>query len=364
MTAPLLLTVFPTFAVGGAQARFTALANHLGSSWRHAIVAMDGNLASRERLDPGLEVRFPSLQVRKGDTAGNIRRFRAALGVLRPDTLLTHNFGSIEWTMANAFGRVRQVHVEDGFGPEERSGQLPRRVWLRRVFLRGRTVALPSATLMRIASDTWQLSPKWLRYIPNGIDLARFEGAVAAPAWPAEGPVVGTVAGLRPEKNIARLLRAFRLATDGLPAILVVVGDGPERGALQRLATELGIGERVYWMGQLADPAPVLKAFDVFALSSDTEQMPLSLLEAMAAGLPTAATDVGDVRMMLPEPGRRFVTAPDDGALAGSLRGLLADPALRRELGAQSRAKAAAEFDQRRMFAAWGCVLEGREPPG
>ena len=79
MTAPLLLTVFPTFAVGGAQARFTTLVNHFGPRWRHAIVSMDGNLSCRERLDPALDVAFPRLEVRKGDTLGNVRRFHAAL---------------------------------------------------------------------------------------------------------------------------------------------------------------------------------------------------------------------------------------------------------------------------------------------
>ena len=112
----------------------------------------------------------------------------------------------------------------------------------------------------------------------------------------------------------------------------------------------------------MSDPAPLLRAFDIFALSSDTEQMPLSLLEAMAAGLPTAATDVGDVRSMLPEAGRRFVTTPDEASLAAALAALLADPDLRRALGRESRAKAETAFDQRTMFASWASALEGQAP--
>ncbi|GAC1480153.1 MAG: glycosyltransferase family 4 protein [Acetobacteraceae bacterium] len=362
MTAPLILTVFPSFAVGGAQIRFTTIVNHFGTRWRHAVVAMDGNLASRERLAPGLDVLFPDLGIRKGDTLGNVRQFHAALKALRPHTLLTNNFGSIEWAMANRAGPVRHVHVEDGFGPEERQHQLPRRVWLRRIFLRGRTVALPSRTLMRIAAETWRLDPRRLRYVPNGIDLDRFAGPPAPQPWPGDGPVIGTVTALRAEKNLGRLLRAFHLVVQDTPARLVLVGDGPERPALQGLAGELGIADRVHWPGHVARPDALIKALDIFALSSDTEQMPLSLLEAMAAGLPAASTDVGDVRAMLPEAGGRFVTPLDDVALAGALRTLVRDPALRRSLGAANRAKAVREFDQGAMFDAWAELLDGTAP--
>ncbi len=359
MTAPLLLTVFPTFAVGGAQIRFTTIANHFGPRWRHAIVAMDGNLACRERLALDLDVQFPKLDIRKGDTLGNVRRFRAALHGLRPQTMLTNNFGSIEWAMANRTGLVRHVHVEDGFGPEERQQQLPRRVWLRRLFLRGRRVALPSQTLMRIAAGTWKLSPRHLRYVPNGIDLNRFGGPAPPQPWPGDGPAIGTVTALRPEKNLARLLRAFRLATRDAPARLVVIGDGPERPALEALARELGIAGAVHWAGQVVQPAGLIKALDIFAMSSDTEQMPLSLLEAMAAGLPAVATDVGDIRAMLPEPGRRFVVPLEDAALGEAMRTLIGSADLRRALGTANRAKAERDYDEQTMFAAWAELLGG-----
>ncbi len=360
MTTPLLLSVFPTFAVGGAQMRFTTIANHFGSSWRHAIIAMDGRTEARERLDDALEVEFPTVAIRKGDTLGNVRRFRAALVALRPRTLLTHNFGSIEWSVANRIALTPQVHVEDGFGPEERERQLPRRVWLRRMFLRGRTVVLPSQTLMRIASGVWRLPRERLHYVPNGIDLERFAGPPSPAPWPGEGPIVGTVAALRPEKNIARLIRAFAMASQGIPARLVLIGDGPERPDLERLAAGLGLRGQVFFAGHVADPAAMIKAFDVFAMSSDTEQMPISLLEAMAAGLPAAATDVGDIRAMLPEEGRRFVTERDDAALSDALGSLIRQPALRAEIGAACRRKASQDYSQDRMLARWAGLLEGR----
>jgi len=346
--------------MGGAQSRFVTLVNHFGPAWRHAVVAMDGNTGARERLDPGLNLDFPKIEVRKGDTIGNLRRFRAALRALRPAALLTHNFGSIEWAMANRLRLVHQVHVEDGFGPEERNRQIPRRVWLRRLFLRGRTVALPSRNLMRIATEIWRLPPASLRYVPNGIDLARFAGPSTPPPWPGAGPIVGTVTALRPEKNLGRLVRAFHLAAAGSPARLVLIGDGPERPGLEQLARELGIADRVHFAGHISDPAPLIKALDIFAMSSDTEQMPMSLLEAMAAGLPAVATDVGDIRAMLPEAGRAFVTPLEDEALGQALGTLIRQPRLREELGAANRAKAEQDFSQHAMFQAWAGLLAGR----
>ena len=356
MAPPLLLHVYSTFGVGGPQVRFAAIANHFGQRWRHVIVAMDGNTACRERLDPGLSVSFPDVGLHKGETTGNIRRIRAVLREMRPRTLITSNWGSIEWAMANALPLVRHVHLEDGFGPEERDRQLPRRVWTRRVFLRRSTVVVPSRVLERIATEVWRLPRGRLRYVPNGIDMGKFgTGGAAENAV----PVVGTVTALRAEKNLARLVRAFRRVVDVMPATLVLVGDGPELPMLQALVAELGLGGTVRFTGHVAQPQALYAGFDVFALSSDTEQMPLSVLEAMAARLPVAATDVGDVREMLAEANGRFVVPRDDGALAEALAALLRDPARRGAIGADNRAKAERDFDQATMFAAWAALFDG-----
>ena len=360
MAPPLLLHVYPTFAIGGAQVRFAAIANRFGRRWRHAIVAMDGNTACRERLSSNLDVSFPDIPNRKGAVLGNVRRFRGVLRELRPHALLTANFGAIEWAMANTGSVVRHIHVEDGFGPEERSVQLRRRVLLRRLFLRRCTVVLPSRVLWRIATEIWRLDPARLRYIPNGVDLARFTLPCEA-GFPGDGPLIGCVAALRAEKNLARLLRAFARVRESEPARLVIVGDGPERPALQALAASLGVADAVHFAGHVAEPQRLYRCFDVFALSSDTEQMPLTVLEAMAAGLPVAATAVGDIRDMLAPENAAFITPLDDAALAGALRILLHDKPLRRIVGAANRARAERDFDEERMFQAYAALYDG--PP-
>ncbi len=351
MPAPLVLHVFPSFAVGGAQIRFAALANRFGPRWRHAVVALDGVEACRSRLAPGLDVTFPAVLTRKGDTLGNIRRARQLLRSLRPAALVTSNWGAIEWAMANIPPITRHIHTEDGFGPEERDRQLPRRVWTRRLVLRRSPVVLPSRTLLDIATNQWRLPAARLHYIPNGVDIRRFAPAADRPP----GQVIGTVAALRPEKNLARLLRAFQTLPP--PARLVIVGDGGERARLHALAAELGIAGRVEFTGPCADPERLYAGFDIFALASDTEQMPLSVLEAMAAGLPVVSTDVGDVRHMLAPANAIAVVPLQDAALAAALRSQLAAPGLRAELGAANRAKAVRDYDQEVMFQAYAALI-------
>ena len=362
----MVLHVFSTFAVGGPQVRFLSVANRFGPAWRHAVIAMDGTDTARDRLGPTVDVDFPTVEIRKGSTVANVRSFRRALRRLRPDTLVTYNWGAIEWALANTPTLVRHVHIEDGFGPEEQATQIPRRVWMRRLFLRRATVMVPSRTLHRIATEVWRLPRNRVLYVPNGVDLTRYRATSgeAAPAWPGHGPVIGTVATLRPEKNLPRLIRAVRLLAERMPVRLVIVGDGPERGPLQALATTLGIADAVHLTGYCAAPQAMYRGFDVFALSSDTEQMPLSVLEAMASGLPVAATDVGDVRAMVAAPNLPFVVPRDDAALADAIERLLRDPEARGEIGAANRSKAEQEFDEDRMFRAHAALLDGTPVPG
>jgi glycosyltransferase involved in cell wall biosynthesis len=354
MRAPLVAHVFPTFAVGGAQVRFAAVANHFGAEFRHLVVSLDGNLACRERLRPGLDVTFPEIDAAKHAMLANAWRFRKQLRAWRPDVLVTCNWGAIEFALANLWPVTRHLHIVDGFGPEERDTQIRRRVLVRRIALGRTPVVLPSRNLVRIATETWKLPRSVIRYVPNGVDLARFAPS-GVQGDPAE-TVIGTVAALRPEKNIARLLRGFATLPAGR---LVIVGDGPERPALEALASTLGVSQRVHFAGHHQDTAPFYAGFDIFALSSDTEQMPLSVLEAMAAGLPVVATDVGDVRLMLAAENLPCVTRLDDNAFAAALGGLLADPDRRRRIGLANLDKARRDFDQAAMFAAYGALWRG-----
>ena len=267
--------------------------------------------------------------------------------------LVTYNWGSVEWAMANRlFPLARHIHIEDGFGPEERDRQLLRRVLFRRLALGGShtTVVLPSRTLLRIATEQWRLRKESLRYIVNGIDCDRF-AAPPRPGAAGDAVVVGTVASLRREKNLRRLIGAFAAARHRAHLELMIVGDGPERGALEDAARAEGCAEQVRFTGGTQTPETHLAQMDIFAITSDTEQMPLGVLEAMASGLPVVATDVGDIASMLAPENRANVTGLGAGTegLCRSFIALAGNASLRGELGRLNREKALAEFDYRRM---------------
>ncbi len=343
---PRLLHVFPSFVVGGAQMRFAAIANHAGDAFAHSIIAMDGRTAARDLLDASVPIEFPTIQTTAGNFASRIGRFAGFLRHARPQRLITSNWGSIDWAFARALAGTPHLHMEDGFGPEERDRQLTRRVLTRRVILRRSEIILPSRTLLHIASRIWRLPARRLHHIANGIDVARFVPRGARKEGP---PVIGTVAALRAEKNLGRLLEAFAIVRAQRAARLIIVGEGGERSSLEQRAAALGIAADVTFAGHSAAPEHFYAAFDVFALSSDTEQMPLSVLEAMACGLPVAATDVGDVRWMLAEENAPGIAEKSARALADAMFAVMSNPC---GIGAANRRRAEAQFSSAAMFAA------------
>jgi glycosyltransferase involved in cell wall biosynthesis len=166
---------------------------------------------------------------------------------------------------------------------------------------------------------------------------------------------LGTLAGLRAVKNLPRLVRAFAGLSE--PWRLVILGEGSERASIEAEAARLQVADRVHLPGFVARPAAVMGLFDLFALSSDSEQFPISVVEAMAAGLAVAATDVGDVAAMVAEENRSYVTpAGDDTALAAALSSLAESEALRRSIGEANRALARSEYDEAAMIAAYGAL--------
>jgi glycosyltransferase involved in cell wall biosynthesis len=354
-----LLHVFPTFAVGGSQMRFAQLVRLHGARYRHTVLALDQNYDMANRLG-GFPITYPKLDFDKRRTLASWRLFRKTLRDIAPDVLLTYNWGAIEWALVNRFGRfgaaIPHLHIEDGFGPEEAQRQLKRRVWTRRLALTGShtKVILPSRNLERIALQIWALPAKQVHYIPNGVDCARF--AVASRDAGREKIVVGTVASLRKEKNIARLIEAFSEISAQRPAgslELLIVGGGGERQSLEALARQRGAPVR--FAGQTNEPEKFLPQMDIFALSSDTEQMPLSVLEAMAAGLPVVATAVGDVAQMVAVENRDYIVPP--GAFAAALARLLDGRPAQRALGHANEKKARETFDEAVMAARYAELI-------
>jgi glycosyltransferase involved in cell wall biosynthesis len=278
---------------------------------------------------------------------------------IQPNLLLTYNLGAASALMAaRVLGSCPVIHTETGFSADE--GVRPNRV---RVLLRRfaatnvSAVVVPSRSLERIATTVFRLKTPVIR-IPNGVDVRKLQPADGSPVRRRLGLnpgdfVIGCVGHLRAEKGHLRLFRAFHAA--GIPdSKLLVLGDGPMRPALESAASEMGIASRVLFTGIVDDVPAWYPAMDLFALASDTEQMPMALLEAMACGLPAVCTDVGDCREILgPQAGPAVAALNDAAGFAEALRTFSRDEQLRRETGIRNRRRCVEEYDSEQMLAAY-----------
>ncbi len=356
-----ILHVFSSFGIGGLETRMAGILNHLGQAYRHTLIALDGNMASRGRLSGNLGIEVLSDCRSSRNPLKQIATARSVLNRLRPDLLATYNWGAVDWAMANRLWPVcRHIHMEGGFGIEEAEHQLRRRILYRRIALsRTRQVVVPSHHLRDIALKTWKLAPDRVRHIPNGVDCERFRpsadaGSSTGGSRGARPIVIGTVAALRPEKNLALLIRAVAAASKHHDVRLVIVGDGPELGKLTALADGLRVSGITTFAGQIETVEDFLATFDIFALSSLTEQMPSSVLQAMAAAKPVAALNVGDLERILAPANRSLLPASgDQQGFIEVLDHLLSDAELRRRLGVENRAFVEINFPLKNMLAAY-----------
>jgi glycosyltransferase involved in cell wall biosynthesis len=355
-----LLHILPSYAPGGHRSRIALLAAGLGAGFTHRVVALDGG-AGAQPLEPGIGLAPFSGAASRTVHFGTMRRLHRLLADERPQALITYNWGAIEAALVNRIARIApHLHCEDGFsGPAAGQGEPLRRALFRRLILARSIVAVPSQVLAEVAHRRWGIAAERIALIRNGIDTARFAAADAPRLQRlADGLTIGMLSRLSPEKNVGLCLKSFARLPPSPSLRLAIAGDGPERGALEALAIRLSIGDRTQFLGHVQDPVHFLSRVDIFALSSVTEQLPFSLLEAMAAGLPVVATDVGDVRETL-APANRDVLAPsgDEAAFAERLGRLAGSAELRRILGAANAERARNDFDQQKMIKSYRSLL-------
>ena len=365
-----LLHLHSTFDHGGKEARCVQLINAMGGHVHHDIVsAIPGAMGAKKALDSKARVRFPEkFPSLEGKPA--ITRYRYLAIAMRPyDLILTYNWGSMDAVMAHSiFGRYEKlaplIHHEDGFNSDEQHRLKRRRNWFRTVGLsQSSALVVPSQRLAHIAQTAWHRPKAQIQLIPNGINLAAYKkkpqkGAIPGFKPKADEIVVGTIAGLRPVKNIPRLVELVAKCPSNIR--LVIVGEGPEKEAIAAKAEAMGIKDRLVMPGFLADPARYVGLFDIFALTSDSEQFPISLMEAMAAGLPVIASDVGDVANMVSSQNAPYLAAPEDMAgLQSALDALAGNADLRDKLGAANLQKAQSDFDEKDMIDRYAALYGG-----
>jgi len=364
---PRILHIHSSFDPGGKELRCVRLINAFGGAAFNALVSGEPDRRGAARLiEPMVAwAKFPRLKGKPWPWRLNAM----AAAMQGYDLVCTYNWGAMDAVLAHTlFADVYKlpplVHHEDGFNEDEAEKRKRGRNLYRR-FALGRASALvvPSRTLERIALEEWEQPRSRVRRIPNGIKTRAYAKRPRPDVLPGlvkrKGEFwVGTLAGLRKVKNLTALVRAAAFLPDEWQ--LVIAGEGPERGAILAEAERHGIEHRVHLPGFVADPASVAGLFDVFALSSASEQFPISLVEAMAAGLPVAAPVVGDVAEMVAEANQEFVVPPgNEPALRHALTALAEDPALRKRLGEANRIRARMEYDETAMIERYKALYWG-----
>lgn len=362
-----ILHLHSTFDLGGKEARAVRLMNAFGDRARHTIVSgMEGRYGARERIAKGIRYEIaqtpPPLQGKP-----SVGRYDAIARYMRRfDLVLTYNWGAIDGVMARrVFGRgvPPVVHHEDGFNEDEAAGLKRERNLYRRLALSAaHGLAVPSTTLERIALDTWKQPRAKVHRIVNGIATELYAKRPEPKAIPGfvrkpKEVVIGTVAGLRAVKDLPALVRAAGGLSHRFR--LVIVGEGPERAAIEQAALAMGIEDELVLPGFLDRPYRFMGHFDMLVLSSRSEQFPIAVVEAMAAGLPIVAPPVGDVPFMVAPENAPFITDyPGEVRLRDAMQALIADPELRRTVGNANRRKAQAEYDERQMIARYAALYE------
>jgi glycosyltransferase involved in cell wall biosynthesis len=266
------------------------------------------------------------------------------------DVMHTHDDKPLLYgCLAARLARVRRhIHTQHhGFLPQTSPRQRKLAAWAGRLT---HAFVCVSHDAARHMEDTG-LTANRITTLWNGIDLERYPYRGPDP----NGPAV-TVARLSPEKDIANLLRAAALVIPTAPRFrLEIAGDGPLRGELQQLAAALHLEERVRFLGEVGDIATLLGRARFFVLSSRTEGISLTILEAMACGLPVLATSVGGNPEVV-ENGTTglLVPAANSEALADGLLQLWNNSG--QQMGHAGRRRVAAHFDIRAMVARYECL--------
>lgn len=349
-----------TLSVGGAEVLAARLARRLGDTVRFVFVCLDG-LGSLGCDLRGEGFTVEVLQRRAGMDWNLPRRVADMLRRHRVDLVHAHQYTPFFYALLArwCYRRLPVLFTEHGrqFPDHPRK----KRILANRLLLqRGDRVIGVGQAVRQALIDNEAIPADRVGVIYNGVDLA----AVANEA--DNRPVVRRELGLSDKhllilqvarldylKDHATAIQTMRHVLPRCPdARLVLVGEGSERASIEALVHQHGLASQVMFLGLRRDVARLLSAADVFLLTSISEGIPLTIIEAMAAGLPVVSTRVGGIPEMFDDGQVGFFAAPGDAAsLADKIIRLASDPKLRQTMGEHGREHCWHRFSEQQMHA-------------
>ncbi len=321
------------------------------------------------QLAPELDVPIYAARKAGGFDIGAIRRVRARLRERGSAILHTHNAMAHYYGIVAAIGlpiacRINTRHNMSGLGGGSRRDWLYRRS----LMLTDAVVSVSAAAHADLVASQLMREGRTFA-VANGIPIRGFLPAssdahaqlAAAIGVAPDTRIVGAVGRLHPAKDHPNLLRAFRLVADVMrDVVLVIVGDGARREALETFAAEQGIAARVHFLGDRGDVRELLRGFDLLAVASRTEGYSVVLVEASAVGIPIVATRVGGNAEIVRDGVSGLIVPPSDPvALAAGIRALLDDPARAARMGAAGREWALSEGSVETMAQRYEAIYRG-----
>ncbi len=353
MIAIPVLHVITDLSTGGTQMALLRLLRGIDRNRfaPHVCCLLDGTTPVARAIRE-LDIAVTGLGMTSVGRAGALWRFYRLIETTRPVIVHAWLFHAV--LLSRLVGRMAGVEIVISSRRNVNLGNSVREMLNRiTIGIDDRVIAVSQAA-GRVEIERGRASPDKVVVIPNGIDIDDY--AAADPRTraevrrrigiPLEARLVGTVGRLVSEKRTEGLIRAaVRVFDRFADSRLIVVGDGRERAMLERLAAELGAGERIRFLGEREDVPWLLTGLDLFALSSDEEGMPNAVLEAMASGVPVVATAVGGTSEVI-EHGVSGVLVPpgDPGALAEGIESVLGSPEFAGRIAANARRRVSRMF--------------------
>jgi glycosyltransferase involved in cell wall biosynthesis len=348
--------------VGGAEVLAARLARRLRGVFRFVFACLDevGTLGVDLRCE-GFSVEL--LGRKAGLDLGCPLRLAKLIRRERVDVVHAHQYTPFFYGLAARLPGPRRPILFTEHGRHQPDYPRPKRMMANRLLLSRRDRVVGVGASVRQALITNEGIPaRRVGVLYNGIDVDAFSATVDRAAARRElGARPGEfvllqVARLDYLKDHATAVRTLARVVAQVPqARLVLVGDGPEQPAVEGQVRALKLDDKVRFLGLRKDVSRLLHGADAFLLTSVSEGIPLTVIEAMAAGLPVVATDVGGLREVVDDGATGFLApAKDDAGLAAHALRLAADADLRRRLGEAGRARAKVHFDEPRMAANYG----------